>query len=528
MEKYQEIIEQQLSQLMPACIASINENEEYVKNAPEVKGYFKFITIRYMKRVKDIKKMCIEYINTYIVGCLNLAKKMDDVKLIGAQDSLAKDLNFSKEGASTNGSPKEATTKSGVLFLTGDKALKDKLNAILEKIKKRASKSEILAEWADLMVIQSKITANDIVFEETNKMIKDEALRKKQEKKKEKESADWKKKFEESEKERQKIQKSLNDLLTKYGERDQWFKGKDISVEDLKKDRESITAEDFKKPVASEGNSENKDSDDKKSDSNTLNDEGGVNKNRTDFYKDFGFKKASEEVLDQMVEKANELGEDLSDNIWQYLYSCCAVDKSKADGSFVASPVDVCIALRNTKSALDLFEKSNKKDSVIEMDLDAFEIEDLDETIKKKAFDFFITNKDFDTHCVYLFTRMFENKNINEKLHIKTPAEFIYEQMFDTNMNMRDMEMAMMDVLDECEGGCLYIGNFPGIKDVDYIMLDGDGSFCLYEELGNLDIALATGEPQNANLIEMTDGQRAAIISAVLEKLSEEVLGRLK
>jgi hypothetical protein len=100
--------------------------------------------------------------------------------------------------------------------------------------------------------------------------------------------------------------------------------------------------------------------------------------------------------------------------------------------------------------------------------------------------------------------------------------------MFDTNMKMRDMEMAMMDVLDECEDGCLYIGNFPGIKDVDYIMLDGNGSFCLYEELGNLDIALATGEPQNANLIEMTDGQRAAIISTVLEKLSEEVLGRLK
>lgn len=528
MEKYQETIEQQLSQLMPACIASINENEEYVKKAPEVKGYFKFITVRYMKRVKDIKKMCIEYINTYIDGCLNLAKKMDDVKLIEAQDSLAKDLNFSKRGASTGGSSKEATTKSGVLFLTGDKALKDKIGAILEKIKKRASKSEILAEWADLMTIQSKITANDIVFEETNKMIKDEASRKKQEEKKEKESADWKKKFEESEKERQKIQKSLNDLLTKYGERDQWFKDKDVSVEDLKKDTEGVTPEDFKKPVASEGNSGNKDSGDEKSKSDTLNDEGDVNKNRKDFYKDFGFEKASVEVLDQMVEKFNDLGEDLPDNIWQYLYACCAVDMSKADGSFVASPVDVCIALRNTESALDLFEKSDKKDSVIEMDLNAFEIEDMDETVKKKAFGFFITNKDFDTHCVYLFTRMFEDKKTNEKLHIKTPAEFIYEQMLDTSMKMRDMETAMMDVLDECEGGCLYIGNFPGIKDVDYIMSDGDGSFGLYEELGNLDRALATGEPQNANLIEVTDGQRAAIISTVLEKLSEEVLGNLK
>lgn len=519
MEKYQEIIEQQLSQLMPACIASINENEEYVKTAPEVKGYFKFITIRYMKRVKDIKKMCIEYINTYIDGCLNLAKKMDDVKLIEAQDSLAKDINFSKEGASTDGSSKKATTKAGVLFLTGDKALKDKLNAILEKIKKRANKSEILIEWADLMVIQSKITANDIVFEETNKMIKDETSRKKQEEKKEKESADWKKKFEESEKERQKIQKSLNDLLTKYGERSQWFKDKDVSVEDLKKSTEGITAEDFEKPVTSEG-----DSDNEKSKSDTLNDEGNVNKNRKDFYKDFGFEKASKEVLKQMVEKVNELGEDISDEIWHYLYSCCAVDKSKADGSFVASTIDVCIALRNTKSALDLFEKSDKKNSVIEMDLDAFEIEDMDETIKKKAFDFFITNKDFDTHCVYLFTRMFEDKKTNEKLHIKIPAEFIYEQMFDTSMKMRDMEMAMMDVLDECEGGCLYIGNFPGIKDVDYIMLDGDGSFGIYEELGNLDRALTTGEPQNVNLIEMTDGQRAAIISTVLEKLSEEVI----
>lgn len=523
MEKYKEIIEQQLSQLMPACIASINENEEYVKKAPEVKGYFKFITIRYMKRVKDIKKMCIEYINTYIDGCLNLAKKMDDVKLIEAQDSLAKDINFSKEGVSTDGYSKEATTKTGVLFLTGDKSLKDKLNAILEKIKKRASKSEILIEWADLMVIQSKITANDIVFEETNKMIKNEVSRKKQEEKKTKESADWKKKFEESEKERQKIQKSLNDLLTKYGERSQWFKDKDVSVEDLKKSTEGITAEDFEKPVTSEG-----DSDNEKSKSDILNDEGNVNKNRTDFYEDFGFEKASKEVLKHMVKKTNELGEDISNEIWHYLYSCCAVDQSKADGSFVASTIDVCIALRNTKSALDLFEKSDKKNSVIDMDLDAFEIEDMDETIKKKAFDFFITNKDFDTHCVYLFTRMFEDKKTNEKLHIKIPAEFIYEQMFDTSMKMRDMEMAMMDVLDECEDGCLYIGNFPGIKDVDYIMLDGDGSFGLYEELGNLDRALTTGEPQNVNLIEMTNGQRAAIISTVLEKLSEEVLGRLK
>lgn len=193
--KYKNYIEEKLDELMPDFEpiyegndaerkeANAKFKELHVKDAPKVKGYFKMISIRYMKRVEDIKDMCIEYINTYIDSCLNVAKKMVDeeggeLKLIDGQDSLAKSMNFKKAGVSTNGQEKEADTLKGVLFLTGDKALQDKLTAILKKIRLRAQKSESLLEWADLMIEQSKIISNEIVFEECNKMIKDESKRK--------------------------------------------------------------------------------------------------------------------------------------------------------------------------------------------------------------------------------------------------------------------------------------------------------------------------------------------------------------
>ena len=148
MVDYKKRINEDLDRYMPQCVVMLNEakaekgTKDHVTKAPKVNGYFKLISVRYMKRVSDIKKMCIEYINTYVDGALNVAKNMDDVKLCKGIDSLSKDLDFEAVGISTNNAKKTSDNKSGVLFLTMDKALKTKLDTIVEKIRERAKKSE--------------------------------------------------------------------------------------------------------------------------------------------------------------------------------------------------------------------------------------------------------------------------------------------------------------------------------------------------------------------------------------------------
>lgn len=507
MENYQKTIEESLSQYVPSCVQLLLESEKYVDKAPKVNGYFKFISLRYMKRVNDIKKMCIEYINTYIDGCLNLANKMDDVKLVEARDSLAKDLDFELKGISTQDESKKADTKTGVLFLTGDKALKDKLDTLVKKIELRAQKSESLVEWAKLMLLQSKIQAADIVFDKTNEMIKDENLKKEKEKS---EIEEVKTKYKDLETRLKAAEKKLDDYINKYGERSTWFK-KDIDVKDLINNVKSIDNHDLNKPIVN--------------DDENLNDDGSANELRKTFYDDNGYA----ETAKQNAKELKDNVQDVSDNEWQYLFACSNVDKMKDDGSFTASPVDVCIAMANTPEAVEELNKSKYKKQ-IDIDLNAFTIDGLDKSKAKQALNEIITDKDFITRLVFIYTRMFADNNvgIKESFYVMKSNEFMFEQIFDTTMKLRDMELAIMDVLDECDGGCLYIGNFPNVKDIDYVMLDGDGGWGFYKELGNIDIALATGEPQNVNLIEMTDGQKSALLNVVLDKFTEEIMGKLK
>lgn len=51
-------IDLELNKLMPS--GSLNEAE--VKEAPQIKGYFGFIGLKYMRRVREIKKLCVDYI----------------------------------------------------------------------------------------------------------------------------------------------------------------------------------------------------------------------------------------------------------------------------------------------------------------------------------------------------------------------------------------------------------------------------------------------------------------------------------
>lgn len=217
MKDYSKFIEEQLNTLMPFSeIYEENKPIEYpVKDAPKVSGYFGFIGLKYMKRVRNIKKLCVEYINTYVEGSLNVANKIDKVDLIKNYKNLATEVGFKvSQGFSTQGTTQTSDNKEGVAFLTGDKAVMDKLNSIKSQIKTYASKSASLTEWASLMIDKSHMIACQIVKEKTDEMIDD---------KKEKENAqkDFDKKLAEANKqieEEKKKTEELNKQFEKYGD----------------------------------------------------------------------------------------------------------------------------------------------------------------------------------------------------------------------------------------------------------------------------------------------------------------------
>lgn len=504
MKEYQKIIDERLSKYMPSCVQLLIEAEMYVKNAPKVSGYFKLISIRYMKRVNDIKKLCVDYINTYIEGALNLAKNMDDVKLTSAQDSLAKDLDFDKIGVSTNGKTK-ADTKTGVLFLTGDNALKEKTEYILQKIRLRAKKSQILLDWAELMIMQSKIIASDIIYDETNKMLKDETLKEKRKVTKAKEEENWKNKFKAVETENKDLQKKLNDLINNYGEPAQWFSNKKINIKDFADSVKNIKSEDIDYPVT---------------DNETLSDKGDVNKLRTKFYNEYGFDKQAQNIvkeIDKNKDKINDI--DLTDSDWQYMFACSAVNDMKDDGSFSASPVDVCIAAANTPDAVNkLKQKYENYKNPVGVNLNDFIIPDFDFKKIKPAFDLFITDKNFVTRIVYIYTQIFNytETGVSEKLHIMKPSEFLFEEELKSNLLNMSLDMTMVDILSDIDDGCMYIGNVDGANGVDYIILNKDNNFDFYKETGNVQSAINSGTPQHKKLISLSGDLKYAILDKVI------------
>lgn len=216
MKDYSKFIEEQLNTLMPFSeIYEENKPIQYpVKDAPKVSGYFGFIGLKYMKRVRNIKKLCVEYINTYVDGSLNVANKIDKVDLFKNYKNLATEVGFKvSQGFSTQGNTQSSDNKEGVAFLTGDKAVMDKLNSIKSQIKTYASKSASLTEWASLMVDKSHMIACQIVKEKTDEMIDD--------KDKENAQKEFDKKLAEADKqieEEKKKTEELNKQFEKYGD----------------------------------------------------------------------------------------------------------------------------------------------------------------------------------------------------------------------------------------------------------------------------------------------------------------------
>lgn len=209
-------IENSLNEYMPFSeIYEAKGTIEYpVKDAPKVKGYFGFIGLKYMKRVKNIKKLCVDYINTYVEGSLNVAKNVDKVKLVEDTENLATELGFKMTGLNTRGKEASASTKEGVAFLAGDKAIMDKLASIKNQISVYASKSASLKEWATLMVEKSKEIACQIVFDKAKDMISDKDKVAELEEKFEKALADKDAELEEQKKKTEEISKKME----KYGD----------------------------------------------------------------------------------------------------------------------------------------------------------------------------------------------------------------------------------------------------------------------------------------------------------------------
>lgn len=222
--------------------SGIYEATEYpVKDAPKVKGFFGFIGLKYMKRVKNIKKLCVEYINTYVEGSMNVANNMDSVKLTGALENLATEVGFKSSGFNTYGKEKGASTKEGVAFLTGDRAIMDKLTSIKNQIGIYASKSASLKAWAGLMLEKSREIACDIVFNKTKEMIKDEDKVKELEAEFEKYKAEKEEEIEEMRKTTEKLSKEME----KSGD----FSSMNHDMYDLKAIRE-IAKTDYTKDFA--------------------------------------------------------------------------------------------------------------------------------------------------------------------------------------------------------------------------------------------------------------------------------------
>lgn len=213
MRDYINFINEELDSLMPqAALNEANKIEYPVKDAPSIKGYFGFIGLKYMKRVKNIKKACVEYINTYVEGAMNVANNIDKVKLTDElENNLASDIGYKGDGISTQNKEISANTLTGVSFIAGDKALKDKLASILKSIATYASKSESLKEWANLIVEKSKQIACQIVFDKAKEKIDAKDAERLQQKidaavaEKDKEIEDLKKETEELSKQMEKV-----------------------------------------------------------------------------------------------------------------------------------------------------------------------------------------------------------------------------------------------------------------------------------------------------------------------------------
>lgn len=438
MTDYTNYIEEMLNRLMPEelLLERQNNNNEnvYVKDAPKIKGYFKFISIRYVLTMRDIKKLCVEYINTYVESCLNVAKNMDDVRIMDEQnkDTLAKDLDFSRMGINTNGEKKSTTTKEGVLFLTGDKALLDKVNAIAEKINARAQKNKMLAEWAKLMIIQSKIIANDIVRKETTKLLKEEKNRKEAERRTEERHRREQEEFEAREKERMANQKNYSLFCTKYGVPDDVIKKLDLKKTKIKQMFQNIDKSFFDSNLANA------------SDNTKLDDLVKINQKRFEFYKDCNADKYIKDAI-AFATKNNVTNPIQHFRFASYMVMNCDLKKDE-----YPCPLDIMIATFNNKKVVsDLnkeviepiegIEKKNFINDTIDSD-NVFE-KDTDYTDVEK----------YTQKCEFLYLSTLSKLNaiLENKGSILTTSQFIAEAAINAQKDKMENAMMLIDVLSD-------------------------------------------------------------------------------
>ena len=478
MTDYTNYIEESLNALMPEVLLLEKKEEKivYTKDAPKIKGYFKFISIRYMKRMRDIKKLCVEYINTYVESALNVAKNMDDVRIVDEQnkDTLAKDLEFAKTGVNTNGSQKSATSKEGVLFLTGDKALLDKINAIADKINVRATKNKMLMEWANLMLIQSKIVANDIIRKETTKLLKEEKTRKEQERKNEEKKRKEQEKADKVMKENIEKQKTNSALYSEYGSPDDVAAKLNLTVKEIKQMFKTTGNDFFNENLANPD------------DNTELDKSVAINEERTKFYHKCG---AGKLIKDAIVFATDGVSETPVQHFRfaSYMVENCDIKKGE-----YPYPVDIMVAaVNNDKVSIN---DSVKKpfDKIKEED---YKNEDIKaEEVFKSENEY--TDKAYTLKCAFLYLSTLSKQNsiLESKGSILSTSQFIAESALNTQKEKIENEMMLLDVLSDYE---------------DHIALEmpfgtKDGAVCVVEVDEN-------GSPVfkdiNDNMLNLTDDE---------------------
>ena len=462
MTDYTNYIEETLNRLMPDAMLLEKREEEnvYTKDAPKIKGYFKFISVRYMKRMHDIKKLCVEYINTYVESCLNVAKNMDDVRIMDEQnkDTLAKDLEFSKSGVSTNGTQKSATSKEGVLFLTGDKALLDKVNAIADKISARAQKNKMLMEWANLMLIQSKITANDIVRKETTKLLKEEKNRKEQEKKNEEKAKRNQEKMDRELKERMSKQKINSTLYTRYGSPDDIIAKMKLTASKIVKQYFNGIDNTFFDEVLANAD-----------DVTELDDAIEINKRRLKFYKECN----ADKLIKDAIEFAIKNGEDTP--IQHFRFASYMVQNCDLAKGEYPCPLDIMIAAINNKEVLidkNVLEplKGIKTNNFKNDTINASDVFDKDD---KDYLQDRYTNK---CAFLYLSTLSKENTILENKGSILTTAQFIAESTLNSQKEKLENEMMLIEVLSDYDNHIALDNEFRSrMGNVSMVIADENG-----------------------------------------------------
>lgn len=479
---YNRLIDEKLGMLIPSLIKneielleeSIDVESYHIKKAPKINGNFGFLKLRYMRNVREIKKLCVEYINTYIDGALNLADKMDDdVELIDVQNSLARELKFKKEGISTNDDLISSTTKEGVLFLTGDKALKDKLENLIQKIKIRSKKNKLLSEWSELMMLQSKILANSIIFEATNELIKDPDTKKKRVKQKEKFDDDYKQLYNQIQEESKKTQDALNKIYELSGKLEKFLEDNKIDKKEIDDNISNVDVNKDNEPPVIESND----------DSNyvEINTKGEINNSRNEFNKKTNID-VTEDKLNEFVEIVSdyeeENNEEFTNNELQFIYATMIFFDHWKNNKSLPAPIDYYVSVFNNddceKLLNDIIDFDNYKKYIFKKDFLYKKCKEL----LKHIIDKYKLNGDYDTlmkalsgECKTIID-ITDDKSINEsKKHIKKSAEFIFEKNSNYSKSFNDVYSIVVDYLDNCKNKTLCFENNSNELNVNYISL---------------------------------------------------------